>query len=315
METNKVLKRFNILFNEHERKSFLATLLLLFVLQMINQDYKNYFSFLRNIINLVLVSNVIYFILKFLFQTSTITNQDHQDLLLDVNYNKLLLSKKHLSKSNIASPRSNVTSPTSPSLKSTTSLTASPLHSLINGSSPNHTIPIYQTPSKNAKLIFSRASPISPQLRDVALINRYRNRIPSIYNSLCLLSRLNSKLSLESSSNSESILSSSFSSSISLPGTFQNALKPVQSPVRKEIIEDGLIFKNANQTLNMWHVSQHIDLWSENVKKWLAKHVFQALISRIDKVDEELKRIGWAHLCCDVSTYVDSLNSSMILLN
>lgn len=33
---------------------------------------------------------------------------------------------------------------------------------------------------------------------------------------------------------------------VSLPNTFQNALKPVQSPVRKEIIEDGLVFKDAD---------------------------------------------------------------------
>lgn len=121
---------------------------------------------------------------------------------------------------------------------------------------------------------------------------------------------------MESNSQSEAMIPSSFSSSIiSLPGTFQNALKPVQSPVRKEIIEDGLVFKEADVTLTLWHASQHIDSWSENLKTWLAKKVFQSLVARIDKVDLEFTKIGWTNLTCDAATYGESLNNGIFKSN
>lgn len=56
-----------------------------------------------------------------------------------------------------------------------------------------------------------------------------------------------------------------FGGRISLPATFQNGLKPTMSPV-KEIIEDGLLFIDAEATLHRWKVTQFIDIWSENMR-------------------------------------------------
>lgn len=70
----------------------------------------------------------------------------------------------------------------------------------------------------------------------------------------------------------------------------------------------------------MWHAIQHIDAWSENLRKfvnasriyltngrWLAKNLFQELVKRIDLVDEQMKRGGCGHLSCEV---VESVNNS-----
>ena len=70
------------------------------------------------------------------------------------------------------------------------------------------------------------------------------------------------------------------------------------------------MFKDADHTLNLWHATPHIDAWSENVKKWLAKHVLTGLVERIEKVDAAFKSIGWDHLTCEAATFADSLSSS-----
>jgi hypothetical protein len=54
---------------------------------------------------------------------------------------------------------------------------------------------------------------------------------------------------------------------ITLPNRFQNALKPTQSPQRNELIEDGLTFTNFEKTLVLFHADQHINFWSEQMRK------------------------------------------------
>jgi hypothetical protein len=92
---------------------------------------------------------------------------------------------------------------------------------------------------------------------------------------------------------------------VHLPNRFQNALKPSQSPQRKEIFEDGLILKSHELTLKTWHVEGYIDQWSENMRKWLSVKILEKLIKRIDVIDQELSRLGWDHLAC---TYQESLH-------
>jgi hypothetical protein len=58
-------------------------------------------------------------------------------------------------------------------------------------------------------------------------------------------STLISRLVLKESGSPLAHDSTPFHGSISLMNRFQNALKPIQYPVRKEVIEDGFTFKDA----------------------------------------------------------------------
>ncbi|KAJ3365042.1 hypothetical protein HDU91_002342 [Kappamyces sp. JEL0680] len=138
-------------------------------------------------------------------------------------------------------------------------------------------------PSRIGVLLLTK---VSPQLQDTALINRL--------------------VAKETASPSMLQESSPFQGSISLNSRFQHALKPTQSPVRKEVIEDGLVFKDAE----LWRVENYIDTWSDRLREWLASHVFQTLVARIDKVDAALKSMGWDHLTCAKATFAESLNLS-----
>ena len=104
-----------------------------------------------------------------------------------------------------------------------------------------------------------------------------------------------------------------YTSQSPLPSPFQNAIKPTQSPVRKEIIEDGLTFVDSEKTLVQWHCSHYIENWSENMRKWLASRVLQPLVKRIDEVDFALTAINYTHLKCTVATYAESMNPKMNL--
>jgi hypothetical protein len=122
-------------------------------------------------------------------------------------------------------------------------------------------------------------------------------------------SPIGSKLSYSPARETETTPTGDTFGQLSLPNRFQNALKPTQSPQRKEVFEDGLIFKDHEKTLQAWHVEQYIDQWSEQMRKWLSVKVLETLVKRMDSVDQELSKLGWDHLKCEVSTYQESLHT------
>jgi hypothetical protein len=150
----------------------------------------------------------------------------------------------------------------------------------------NASVPLTKqvSPLKQSRLIFQRSSPLSPQIQDTDFV---RSRLV-----------VNQPV--------ESVIFSGFTS---LPNKFQNALKPSQSPVKKKIIEDGLIFKDADYTLSKWHIENYIDIWTENMRRWVAKHVLQSLVQRIDNVDGVLKNMGWDHLTTTIATLATGMSS------
>ncbi|KAJ3305552.1 hypothetical protein HDV03_001418 [Kappamyces sp. JEL0829] len=176
--------------------------------------------------------------------------------------------------------------PQKPAIKTREQSTPGSARSLMNSPA----LDLMPSPTKHSRLLFLRSSPMSPQLQDTALINRL--------------------VAKETASPSMLQESSPFQGSISLNSRFQHALKPTQSPVRKEVIEDGLVFKDAELSLEQWRVENYIDTWSDRLREWLASHVFQTLVARIDKVDAALKSMGWDHLTCAKATFAESLNLS-----
>jgi hypothetical protein len=147
--------------------------------------------------------------------------------------------------------------------------------------SPSH------SPSKQSRLLFLRSSPMSP--KPDTLISRFNKR-----------------------SEAESPVTEApryIQATSPLFSTFQPALKPKISP-RKEIIEDGLSLVDAEKSIQQWHVHQYLDVWSENMRKWLSSKLLQPLVTRIDRVDEELSKLGLNNLRCDSITYVESLGPS-----
>ena len=153
--------------------------------------------------------------------------------------------------------------------------------------SPSVTSP---SPSQHSRLLFLRSSPMSPKAESV--------------------SKRFSAQSVESPL-SPNRRSGFYNTQSPLPSPFQNAVKPAQSPVRKEIIEDGLVLVDAEKTLSQWHCRHYLESWSENMRKWIASKVLQPLVKRIDAVDEELTKIGYTHLKCKVATYAESMNPIM----
>lgn len=96
---------------------------------------------------------------------------------------------------------------------------------------------------------------------------------------------------------------------LSLTQKFQNALKPLL-PLEKEIIEDGIVFKDSDATAKLTHLD--FDSLSEKMKQWVSEHVLKKLAQRINDVDQELEKLGWDHLKCSACTYQESLNGTLV---
>ncbi|KAJ3297935.1 hypothetical protein HK104_011335 [Borealophlyctis nickersoniae] len=89
---------------------------------------------------------------------------------------------------------------------------------------------------------------------------------------------------------------------------FQPAIKPLVTAVVKERIEDGLVIKDAQQTLEEWKIEQYIDAWVENMRQWVAAKVVRPVADRIEQVDQQFAAAGIPHLDCraaaDDATFV-----------
>ncbi|KAI9012859.1 cytochrome B561, N terminal-domain-containing protein [Gaertneriomyces semiglobifer] len=83
---------------------------------------------------------------------------------------------------------------------------------------------------------------------------------------------------------------------------FQPALKTSTPAKIQERIEDGIVVKEAQKTLDEWNVENYIDEWTENMRTWLARKVLKPLANRIRRCDKEFTTAGLEHLTCAAAT-------------
>ncbi|KAJ3037283.1 hypothetical protein HK097_003556, partial [Rhizophlyctis rosea] len=91
---------------------------------------------------------------------------------------------------------------------------------------------------------------------------------------------------------------------------YQPAVKPVNGGVGqvvRERIEDGLVFKNDEQTLVDWNVEKYVYEWGDNIRSWLAAQVIKPLARRIEEMDATLANANLRHLDCRGASSEDSV--------
>ncbi|KAJ3112313.1 hypothetical protein HK100_002385 [Physocladia obscura] len=73
---------------------------------------------------------------------------------------------------------------------------------------------------------------------------------------------------------------------------------------KKDRVEGGFVVKDAANVLAFLGIEGEIDSWSEKMRWWISGKVFKPLVERCDKVDEQLKVIGWNEtLGCGVAAW------------
>ncbi|KND03703.1 uncharacterized protein SPPG_01168 [Spizellomyces punctatus DAOM BR117] len=83
---------------------------------------------------------------------------------------------------------------------------------------------------------------------------------------------------------------------------FQVASKTSTPSKVQERIEDGIVVKEPQKTLDEWNVGSYIDEWTENARKWLATKVVKPLARRIELSDYYFSELGLDHLQCGSAT-------------
>ncbi|KAI8900279.1 cytochrome B561, N terminal-domain-containing protein [Globomyces pollinis-pini] len=152
----------------------------------------------------------------------------------------------------------------------------------------------YSPNIKQVRNLFLRSSPMSPKIKSSPNTIRFNNL------------RENENLY----PNANTVELNHLTAPITLPHQFLSSIKPTQSPVRKEIVEQGFKFTSAEQTIQNYKAEMFINSWSENMRKWLSKHVLQKLSDRITSVDELFNQNQLGHLTCELATYVESPNTT-----
>ncbi|KAI9090851.1 cytochrome B561, N terminal-domain-containing protein [Phlyctochytrium arcticum] len=92
---------------------------------------------------------------------------------------------------------------------------------------------------------------------------------------------------------------------------YQNASLPSTPAKVQERIEDGVVVKDAQKTLDEWNVGSYIDDWTENTRTWLATHVLKVLARRIQDCDQKFNDEGLDHLSCSAAT----MHAGMVAAN
>ncbi|KAJ3254631.1 hypothetical protein HK103_007041 [Boothiomyces macroporosus] len=128
------------------------------------------------------------------------------------------------------------------------------------------------TPPKQNRKYFVLSSPMSPLIKDTSFVSKITKDQGSF------------------SPQKHEMTPMTF-----LPHTFQHATKPTQLAVQKENIEDGFIYKQVEFTFAKWQCEKYLDVWGENMRKWLSRMLNQ-YIARIDAVENKFKEMNLNHL-------------------
>ncbi|KAJ3016706.1 hypothetical protein HKX48_003910 [Thoreauomyces humboldtii] len=88
---------------------------------------------------------------------------------------------------------------------------------------------------------------------------------------------------------------------------FKGASKISMPAKVQERIEDGVVIKEPQKTLEDWRIANYIDDWTEKMRSWLAAKVVKPLAKRITQCDDKFASAQMKHLSCAAATMQEGL--------